>query len=1826
MRLKIDTNESTRDKIRSALKGSFNSRKDHMTREAFRAGTSVGEEDRDFATGMRETRTYGAPLLSVSAAALAGVAARVEAESYEKLLHEKTRLDNVSSETTSDIRKITPSTNPDASSSADAMPAGSNSTSSAPYTNRSYIEPLRTPDVKPLSSEGDRSDSSTVSTIRDMYHQASQRNNNTFTDSKIKKNEISTYRPETSAVISDVTMGVPDASDSLRKIPVNNTVRASGIQLTHAGNGLSLSAYNTVSVQTAMNSMRNKTSDLYTGTSPVGAAAKNHAFEYRKLTSGGMVGNTPAIPVLSNVSAIMPADNEIKKGMPVSSMVKAGGSAAKNAGFVPPLKSIRFTPAVQNTTKNLPTPITPGRLGIVPMSTVMKETGLSLGAGATKNGIPTSSIMNFFSHQKDINNTGNGISQVNSKIAETGANVWRNAAKYRYNYVDARKEISSVANGARYVSEFTNIRPLGASHIDINRDPLAVGPQVAKIHFNGNEEGMLKGFHITELTETPLSMKVGVEDRVFVPLSKIKKSSMKGVPSTTDFFKSRGWDRGITAIDADTGKIVGYVYTKQSGTIFNNAGQVSSNNQIFKQYMKVKGITKHTPLKNLTMEERLVRDLAMKNAKTGRFIRVKKLALRQFRMSLINIPMKDIRNTEFGKGLDVAQRTMMVTRTTTAPVGRFIKGQTLKKLDETVFRRTKLLLEAKKMKFTDIKTFKALSPDKYREVLIKINRDVLKQNTNGMFANWIYEKTMGRMNAGAQKITQEIGKRTTGSVNTVAQKFGNFSQNVYESGGIKAYNKKQVAKVKDTVKKQFKKGAKKVLKKTLKWKPAERFYRMVYNKAKGLKNGLKALKVALAAVKQALRTILLLFLQVILVLFLVIFLIDAVLCFLQVTADSVSRFTGFTTVAEGDDPETANNEQLDVTDLTDELHDMHKDYAKVIKKAISDNNAVPTPVYDNGSKENYKECISALTIMTNYDYGAAGKKVTKKDLEQVYNKTHVYTVVPTEFTGTRNTGKKDKNGKAITENYTYIKNVIHVKIMRDQAVVDQAMFEQVENGGSSSIPEPDEISNNNWIECVKNTKQLMASKVGYYGLGQYRSISYNGKSYTIRIDCSGYVSACLYFYGLQSGLNAYSSAGLKGNIPGFVKYKWNGSTDKLQVGDILVYDGHTEIWAGNGQVYNYGSNNSAKVPGATNRGDDHTPKCIQRIKKSESTRTQDEAVSKDSNKDTKLNIKPGKTNSKKNNSKKDNKTGVVTSSSDPTLTGVKYYDAAVPANPNYKGNKTYMSYTSITTKTSRQYQLQHMSGMTTDHDRYRRFGDRYVIAVGSGVIGKNVSNDKHYMLIGQYIDLVLENGVTIKCVVGDAKSNDHTDLATHFFTCRWPGHAGYVPSWCCSEFVTDGIPSQTPNNHAKGWSAKVAIIRVYDKNVLGKSGYTGTSAQGDAGIENEIEYNKDGNEVGGVTALANTFKEYQKKYDNGEFKLKYKKRSKHIIKNGSKVTSFDYLRFIYAKHGVSLPVISESVSGTLKEAKKRGLGDILLYKRDATSGDGDPNIVAFAYIGDGKVTGFVGKDFEDKNGTEYPDNSIVTIDVTDLAKKNKSCWYDVSGILVNQAYGASPSTGFGGWQKDTVDLYNVVFGNNEMWVENATDDVYQTCYKGYYEDDFASDVAGKVSRADKKAFKENIKNAAMYAYKEYGILPSLYAALACDSSNYGSTVLSGKYRNPLQLKWHKGCLWDVISNPNDASSNEHGGKNNYLSCSSYKDNVDAWVEQMDKSVKGVLFRGQLANIADKDENLLNDGISGLYELEVRYYMNDSSEEDIERIIKVIEKNNFDKWDREAKGK
>ena len=70
-----------------------------------------------------------------------------------------------------------------------------------------------------------------------------------------------------------------------------------------------------------------------------------------------------------------------------------------------------------------------------------------------------------------------------------------------------------------------------------------------------------------------------------------------------------------------------------------------------------------------------------------------------------------------------------------------------------------------------------------------------------------------------------------------------------------------------------------------------------------------------------------------------------------------------------------------------------------------------------------------------------------------------------------------------------------------------------------------------------------------------------------------------------------------------------------------------------------------------------------------------------------------------------------------------------------------------------------------DKDGFMKLDDRYLIAVGS----------RFDTVPGQYIDLVLDNGIVIECIMGDAKADCDTD-STNTFTYR---------SRCCSEFIID---------------------------------------------------------------------------------------------------------------------------------------------------------------------------------------------------------------------------------------------------------------------------------------------------------------------------------------------------------------------------------------------------------------------------------------------------------
>ena len=79
--------------------------------------------------------------------------------------------------------------------------------------------------------------------------------------------------------------------------------------------------------------------------------------------------------------------------------------------------------------------------------------------------------------------------------------------------------------------------------------------------------------------------------------------------------------------------------------------------------------------------------------------------------------------------------------------------------------------------------------------------------------------------------------------------------------------------------------------------------------------------------------------------------------------------------------------------------------------------------------------------------------------------------------------------------------------------------------------------------------------------------------------------------------------------------------------------------------------------------------------------------------------------------------------------------------------KSYMSYKTITDKSSEQYKLQHCKDVYTDSEGFRRIGDNFIVAIGT-YFGCNV---------GQEVEVELDNGSKFSAIVGDIKANKHTD-------------------------------------------------------------------------------------------------------------------------------------------------------------------------------------------------------------------------------------------------------------------------------------------------------------------------------------------------------------------------------------------------------------------------------------------------------------------------------------
>ena len=128
--------------------------------------------------------------------------------------------------------------------------------------------------------------------------------------------------------------------------------------------------------------------------------------------------------------------------------------------------------------------------------------------------------------------------------------------------------------------------------------------------------------------------------------------------------------------------------------------------------------------------------------------------------------------------------------------------------------------------------------------------------------------------------------------------------------------------------------------------------------------------------------------------------------------------------------------------------------------------------------------------------------------------------------------------------------------------------------------------------------------------------------------------------------------------------------------------------------------------------------------------------------------------------------------------------------------KSYMRHTAITRTTSDQYKLQNSEKTYTGQYGIRMVGERYCIALGSAYSNK----------IGTWIDIILENGTYIPCILADQKADKDTDSTNRV----------HISDGSLVEFVVDidsldSVIKRTGNvsNACDDWNSPVNKVIVY---------------------------------------------------------------------------------------------------------------------------------------------------------------------------------------------------------------------------------------------------------------------------------------------------------------------------------------------------------------------------------------------------------------------------------
>lgn len=130
--------------------------------------------------------------------------------------------------------------------------------------------------------------------------------------------------------------------------------------------------------------------------------------------------------------------------------------------------------------------------------------------------------------------------------------------------------------------------------------------------------------------------------------------------------------------------------------------------------------------------------------------------------------------------------------------------------------------------------------------------------------------------------------------------------------------------------------------------------------------------------------------------------------------------------------------------------------------------------------------------------------------------------------------------------------------------------------------------------------------------------------------------------------------------------------------------------------------------------------------------------------------------------------------------------------------KSYEDYRQIKSKNSPHYKLQNEYAYTGSFG-IRMVNDRFCIALGGYFTD----------IIGQYVDIVLENGTVIPCILGDQKAREHTDNM----------NISHLTDGSILEFIVDkpmlnDIPRKMGNISycCDEWMSPVSQVIVYNTN------------------------------------------------------------------------------------------------------------------------------------------------------------------------------------------------------------------------------------------------------------------------------------------------------------------------------------------------------------------------------------------------------------------------------